>query len=197
MIPLLSLAERGRWLRPVFLGSIGVIVATQGVLAATDRLVVIGVAMGAFFSVFNTMEALLPSLVSKSAPAGTKGTATGVYSTAQFLGIFLGGTLGGWLYGAAGAPAVFAVCGGTALLWLAVSVGLRPPRSLSDRTVTIGPSDGTSAREVERRLTDVPGIADATLVESEGFAYLKVDRSSLDEEGLQRLLRRVRERRAP
>ncbi len=45
------------------------------------------------------MEALLPSLISKESPAGYKGTAMGVYSTSQFLGVALGGSLGGWIDG--------------------------------------------------------------------------------------------------
>ena len=40
------------------------------------------------------MEALLPSLISKESPAGYKGTAMGVYSTSQFLGVAIGGSLG-------------------------------------------------------------------------------------------------------
>lgn len=51
-----------------------------------------------FFTTFNALEALLPSLVSQLAPTSSKGLAMGVYSTCQFLGIFIGGTVGGWLY---------------------------------------------------------------------------------------------------
>ena len=49
-----------------------------------------------FFASFNIIEALLPSLVTKIAPADFRGTATGFYSTFQYLGLFWGGTLGGW-----------------------------------------------------------------------------------------------------
>lgn len=45
-----------------------------------------------FFIGFNVLEALLPSLVSKVAPAGYKGTAMGLYSTSQFLGVAVGGS---------------------------------------------------------------------------------------------------------
>ncbi len=43
---------------------------------------------------------MLPSLVTKFAPADAKGAATGVYSTSQFLGIFAGGAGGGWMLAA-------------------------------------------------------------------------------------------------
>lgn len=71
-----------------------------------------------YFAAFNCLEALLPSLVSKAAPTHLKGTATGVYSTCQFLGIFAGGTLGGLLYGNYSAASVFLVGAFMALVWL-------------------------------------------------------------------------------
>ncbi len=51
-----------------------------------------------FFSGFNVMEASLPSLITKAAPPDAKGTATGIYSSSQFLGIFVGGVVGGWAH---------------------------------------------------------------------------------------------------
>lgn len=60
---------------------------------------VMGLALGLclFFTAFNFLEANLPSLVSKCVSAQIKGTALGVFSCAQFLGLFLGGAIGGWL----------------------------------------------------------------------------------------------------
>jgi MFS family permease len=54
--------------------------------------------MAMFFASFNILEATLPSLASKVVPATSKGAALGLYSTSQFLGVFVGGALGGWLY---------------------------------------------------------------------------------------------------
>ncbi len=73
-----------------------------------------------FFIAFNVLEALLPSLISRIAPAAHKGTALGVYSTAQFLGAFVGGIVGGWCYAQQGAAGVFLFCGMMMLLWLLV-----------------------------------------------------------------------------
>ncbi|MFI4938465.1 MAG: MFS transporter [Candidatus Berkiellales bacterium] len=50
-----------------------------------------------FFVAFNFLEASLPALVSRIAPVASKGAAMGVYSCSQFLGIFSGGVLGGYL----------------------------------------------------------------------------------------------------
>ena len=50
--------------------------------------------MLAFFVAFNVLEALLPSLVSRLAPAEGRGVAIGVYNTTQTLGVFFGGLAG-------------------------------------------------------------------------------------------------------
>jgi predicted MFS family arabinose efflux permease len=79
-----------------------------------------------FFSAFNILEATLPSLVSKIAPAAHKGTALGVYSSLQFLGIFAGGAAGGYFNQHGGSGAVFAFAIALALLWLIAAIALRP-----------------------------------------------------------------------
>ena len=71
-----------------------------------------------FFTAFNCLEATLPSWVSKFAPPGCKGTALGMYSSAQFLGLFLGGLVGGWLDGYYGMVAVLLFCIILTAVWL-------------------------------------------------------------------------------
>lgn len=70
-----------------------------------------------FFTAFNTLEASLPSLVSEFAPVGCKGTALGIYSSAQFLGLFLGGILGGWLDAKYGMVGILLFCIILASIW--------------------------------------------------------------------------------
>lgn len=110
LFPLLTLAERPGWLARVFAGCVLALVAAQLALAFEYRSLA-GLALGLtlFFMAFNVLEALLPSLISRSAPPSAKGTAIGVYGTFQFLGAFVGGVGGGWVYGHWGAGAVFAV----------------------------------------------------------------------------------------
>jgi len=79
-----------------------------------------------FFTAFNLLEASLPSLISRIAPAEAKGTALGIYSSSQFFGIFVGGVLGGWLQGIWGLAGVFGLCVILAVLWLAVAVTMHP-----------------------------------------------------------------------
>jgi predicted MFS family arabinose efflux permease len=85
------------------------------------------VALTAFFTAFNVMEAMLPSLVTKFAPADAKGAATGVYSTAQFFGIFAGGAGGGAMLAAGGATGVLAFAVALTFIWLAVALTMRRP----------------------------------------------------------------------
>ena len=70
------------------------------------------------FGAFNYLEALLPSKVSKTTQKNTKGTALGVYSTSQFVGIFIGGLAGGFFYQQFGLISVHLFCLFITFLWL-------------------------------------------------------------------------------
>lgn len=71
-----------------------------------------------FFTAFNFLEASLPAMVSKCVAANIKGTALGIFSSAQFLGLFLGGLIAGWLDSLYGVVAVFGFCVILAVVWL-------------------------------------------------------------------------------
>ena len=73
-----------------------------------------------FFWGFNLLEATLPSTLTKLVSPGAKGTASGIYSTCQFIGVFLGGVAGGWVVQNIGTVFVFYVAAGFCLLWLLV-----------------------------------------------------------------------------
>ena len=128
MVPLILVAERGGRMKSVFVGSI---VALAAVLVA---LIVVGnhwigllTCLVVFFTVFNVLEASLPSLVSRLAPTGGRGTALGIYNTTQALGLFAGGALGGALRQGYGAAAVFGFCTLLVLTWLLLSLVLKTP----------------------------------------------------------------------
>jgi predicted MFS family arabinose efflux permease len=71
-----------------------------------------------FFSAFNLLEASLPSLVSRLAPAQLRGAALGAYATCQFLGAGVGGVLGGIVLQRMGLSAVFAAAAALLAVWL-------------------------------------------------------------------------------
>ncbi len=89
-----------------------------GFALSGDHLAVLGVAAAVFFSAFNLLEAALPSLVSRLAPAHLRGAAMGAYSTSQFLGAFVGGALGGVALGQMGTSGVFICAAAMTLIWL-------------------------------------------------------------------------------
>ena len=96
--------------------------ALLGFALSGDHLVAIGVAATMFFSAFNLLEAALPSLVSRLAPAQLRGAAMGAYSTSQFVGAFVGGTLGGIALGRLGTHGIFLCAAAVTLLWLPLVV---------------------------------------------------------------------------
>ncbi len=81
-----------------------------------------------FFVFFNILEALQPSLVSRVAPPAYKGLALGFYNTAQSLGVFAGGLLGGILVQSSGPNMVFWVCAMMAVVWLYTARGFKDIR---------------------------------------------------------------------
>jgi len=140
-----------------------------------------------FFVGFNVLEAMLPSRVSRSAPAHSKGSAVGVYNSAEFFGAFLGGAAGGLVYGAYGVQGVFAGCALLALIWLAVAVSGPAPRLLDTHLVEVGARGPDEARDLARRLSDIPGVAEAVVVAEEGVAYLKVDSRTFDRDAVEQI----------
>lgn len=131
MLPPLFWSERRGRLRAVFLASIALVLGVQLVLATQPAgLLPFAALLLLFFAGFNVLEASLPSLISRLAPADAKGTALGVYNTTQSFGLFFGGLLGGWVQQAWGRPAVFVACAALMALWLIVASGHRRwPRS--------------------------------------------------------------------
>jgi len=189
IVPFIILAEKKRKIKTVFLGAIAVLAVAQvGFLFYHQTVFGITCFLILFFCGFNLLEATLPSMISKIAPANLKGTAMGVYSTSQFLGAFLGGIGGGFLLGAFGVDGVFAGCLVFALLWLAVAFPMQSPRYLSNLLLNVGDLQQCEADLMTRRLSEIDGVAEAVVLADDGVAYLKVDKKLLDYECLRRLI---------
>ena len=139
MWPALVQADRPGRGKPVFVGAIAVLLIGQLLLAlAGGSLAVAVAALVVFFTAFNLLEATLPSLISKFAPPGVKGTASGVYSAVQFFGTFVGAFAGGWLSQHHGPPAVFAFCIVLSVLWLAASTSMSAPPTYTNAAYSMG-----------------------------------------------------------
>jgi len=105
--------------RPVM--GVTIVLAVTGlfVALAADALSLLGLGLVLFFIGFTALETLLPALVSIFAPVSLRGTAMGIFSSAQFFGVFSGGILGGAALQWGGAWALFALLMGLAGLWVA------------------------------------------------------------------------------
>ena len=125
-LPLMRRADRGAE-RTLLTGGVATLVVgllVAGLIHSSTGLIA---GLSIFFLAFNLLEGLLPSLISRRAPAEHKGAALGVYATAQFLGQPVGGFLGGWtLAHTNNAATVLAVAAVLPLLWLTFAHRLRP-----------------------------------------------------------------------
>ena len=97
----------------VVLTVLGLIVALGAV-----SLTLLGVGLVLFFAGFTALETILPALVSMFAPLSLRGTAMGIFSSAQFLGVFTGGVLGGSALQLGGTLGLVAVLLGLTAIWL-------------------------------------------------------------------------------
>lgn len=121
IIPLVFLSKRTSYVKTTMLGGIFTLaVAELAIFVWGNNLINLSIALFLYFTAFNLLEAILPSLVAKLAPTSAKGTAMGIFSSAQFLGAFCGGMLGGLAHQTWGLNAVFLVDSSIALLWFIV-----------------------------------------------------------------------------
>ncbi len=193
MAPLVLLGSRPGQVDRAFRYAIGVLVIGLATLVMVawrgfTGLAWLPLSLWVFFVAFNALEAMLPSLVSRVAPAADKGSAIGVYNTLQFLGVFAGGAIAGWLAQSFGSQAVYLVCALLALAWLLLTVRSAPFRLSASRVIHLGDSlDASRLEALVARIRAVRGVQEVTIVRGEALAYLKVDDRELDIAALQQL----------
>lgn len=189
MVPAIIYGEKRGKMKPVFVGAVALMLLAQiGLVLGIDRFWGIVWALFFYFVAFNLLEASLPSLVSKLAPVSAKGTAMGVYNTAQALGLFFGGVLGGWLAQHHGFPAVFLFCVVLMAAWLLASLSMTPPLAIKTRLFRVGTMPADQAALLRTQLAGVAGVVEAVVLAEEGVAMLKVRLSGWDEDRARSLL---------
>jgi MFS family permease len=181
MVPAIIVAEKYRRMKGVFVSAVAALVVSQIMLFyGSGNVFALLAALIVFFSAFNVMEASLPSLITKVAPPDVKGTAMGVYSSLQFLGIFVGGIIGGMAHQHGGSAGVFALTAALAVIWLIIAAGMAQPSYLATRLLPIAENKLSDAAGLVTRLRQVPGVIEAVVIAEENLAYLKVDSKSFD-----------------
>lgn len=127
MVPIIGVTERFSTHRQTMRGAVGaLLLVCIGLIWAQAHYVALVIALTAFFSVFNVLEAMQPSLVSRVAPPTVKGLALGFYNTSQAAGLFAGGALGGYLSSQVSTSAVFLLAAVLAVIWLIATWRLTP-----------------------------------------------------------------------
>ena len=181
LVPFVVIAENRRRMKQVFLFSIGALAVAQlGFFAFYQSFWGLVISLLIYFTAFNVLEATLPSLVAKMAPADAKGTAMGVYSTSQFAGAFIGGLAGGWMHHQFGLQGVFLFGAGAMIVWLLAALRMAEPNYLKSHLLKVGILDADRARELQETLLGIEGVGDAVLVAGDDVAYLKIDTKRID-----------------
>lgn len=185
MLPFIILGERKRLMKPVMVGAITLLgIATLLLLGRWQLMPVMWFTLFLFFMAFNLLEASLPSLISKEAPAASRGTAMGIYSTSQFLGAFAGGAGGGLLLSVWGVGGVLMLMLAALAIWWLVAFTMQPPSYSTSFVVKLRAIEAGEVGEVQGALASIVGVEDVVILGDAGQAFLKVDKKRLDNAAL-------------
>lgn len=125
MFPVVTLVEKHKRANVTYKIAVILTLITQLIFThAVGHWWSFSIAATLYFFFFNILEATLPAMVSTKAPDDLRGTAMGIYSSFQFLGIFVGGLISGLAYQAAGVQGIFICNSILALLWILLNAML-------------------------------------------------------------------------
>ena len=190
MVPLILLAEKRQKMKLVFCAAIGLLIlALLGLSLGGQQLAVVVMALLVFFTAFNVLEASLPSLVTKYAPVAGKGTALGVYASAQFLGAFCGGALAGALLHYYSIQVLFFVVATLVAIWWLLALSMQSPQRLASQYFFVDDVLSRGRDNLQQQLLQLSGVCEAAISRS-GAVYLKVQPEVFDREAVQHILQR-------
>ena len=104
----------------------------------------------------------------------------GAYSTAQFLGVFLGGLTGGTLsefYGISGVASFNVML---LMVWAGLAITMKKPFFFTSYLLNVGKVTEEKAQEILKDLSRVTGVVDVTVIAEDGIAYLKIDKQQVN-----------------
>ncbi len=170
--------------KEIFLISIAFVAAAFALMGWSTSLFWFGVGATFFFIGFNMFEPLLQSFVSKFAKVHQKGAALGVANTFSYVGIFLGGAIGGYAYEHFGRGGVAILVLAVTVIWALWIVGMRSPGVRDNLFLPFDHYD----REKMDALKRLNGITDFYLNETEALIVVKFDNDLLDEDTIRGVL---------
>ncbi len=172
--------------KEVFLVSIGFIAAAFALMGWSDSILWFAVGAVFFFIGFNMFEPLLQSFVSKFAKVHQKGAALGVANTFAYVGIFLGGAIGGWLYQHFGAVGVSSFVLVVSIFWAVWIYTMRSPGVRDNIFLPFSEYD----REKMDGLKLINGVTDFYLNETEEIIVVKFDNEIVEEDVIRTFLKK-------
>jgi len=189
MVPLIIVAEKFRKTKSMFLLGIAIVLIAELGLAGATTYEWVFAMLILFFVGFNFLEAALPSLVARISPADMKGTAMGLFSSAQFLGAFIGGVIGGLLLASPSYSYGFLVLASLLLVWWIVAVFMKTPQPVASRVVSLKDMEEEAVELFLKQASLIKGVQEVSVYTEDRVAYLKVEKP-FDEQALKALLAR-------
>lgn len=188
MVPMILLAEKKRKMKSMYLLGILTVAFAEIGFYVFDGYTALFIMLVFFFGGFNFLEASMPSLVAKIAPADMKGTAMGMFSSAQFLGAFAGGMLGGYMLAYESLTSAFTQLGFLLGLWWLVALFMKNPKPVISRIISLGGLDESSILTFRQAAEELPGVQEITVYIEDKIAYLKIDKKLFVDESLEELM---------
>jgi predicted MFS family arabinose efflux permease len=189
-LPMIIIAEKYRKIKIIFVIAVILLLLSQGLLGITQfSFYPLIFSFLLFFIGFNFLEAVQPSLVAKYSDVNNKGTAMGVYSTSQFFGIFVGGTVGGLVLQQWGISGVFIFGAIVTAVLLLVAISLPKPDFYKSQIIKLKDILLDDANNTEQQLLSIKGIKQVAISQEEGVAYIKVDKLVLNDSDLDEFTR--------
>ncbi|MES2636086.1 MAG: MFS transporter, partial [Pseudomonadota bacterium] len=176
MLPVIIFGEKRAKLKFTFIGAVALMLVAQLLFASTiHQFWGVVISLLIYFTAFNILEASLPSLISKMAPAASKGTAMGVHSTAQSFGVFLGAVVGGYLSHRFGYSAVFIFCAALMSIWLVLTFGMITPPAVRTKMYHLNDLNAHQAKTLADKIAQMTGVYEAVAIAQEQLLIVKVN----------------------
>lgn len=180
MVPMIIVAEKKQKSKAVFVSAVVMLLVAELSLSQWHSYWSVFAALVVFFGAFNLLEAMMPTVITRIAPADMKGTAMGLFSSAQFLGAFCGGLTGGLLLTWFDYWATFLSLSAIVAAWVAVALTMKFPMTMKSRVVSLKQLDEDQMRRFAARVKDISGIKEVAIYPDDRVAYLKVDKDFSD-----------------
>ena len=179
MAPVMQIFAKRNWYRTTVKAGILSLMLAQMVLLFSHQFVFFILGLLIFFWGFNLLEATLPSLVSRWVDDAQRGRVMGWYAASQFTGTFVGGSVGGFLAGRYGLTSVFWLGLCLFVLWLAVSIGMKPLPNI--RSFVLSGFDMNRAGDLANRV----GVVSVRNFARQGETFVRVDMDRIESETLE------------